>query len=196
MKLTNGGGSGEFQQAPAGTHVARCVKMTDLGTQQGEWQGKPIYRRQIVLSWELPNELMDDGRPYLISAFYTASLHEKSKLRAHLVNWRGREFTDAELMGFDSKNLLGKTCMLQLTTNANGKVRVTGVMSLPKGTACGDQVNESFFFSLEPDEFRQSDFDKLSDWYKDQIRFSPEWAHLNGGTPQEAISEIESDSPF
>ena len=33
-------GGGDFQQSPAGSHIARCVKLTDLGTQTGEYEGK------------------------------------------------------------------------------------------------------------------------------------------------------------
>jgi len=156
MKLTEGGGK-EFEQAPIGTHVARCIKVIDVGTQFGEYQGKPNAARKIVVSWELPNELMTEGdfegKPFIVSKFYTASLSEKANLRKDLVNWRGRDFTPEELQGFDSKNILGKPCMVQITTSEKGKSKVTGVMSLMKGTACPPQVNESVYFSLERDEF-------------------------------------------
>ena len=57
MKWSDSGGK-EFEQAPAGTHVARCIKLIDLGTQFGEYQGKPTSARKVVVSWELPNEIM------------------------------------------------------------------------------------------------------------------------------------------
>jgi hypothetical protein len=34
-------GGGDFQDAPIGTHVAVCVKITDLGTQRGNIKGSP-----------------------------------------------------------------------------------------------------------------------------------------------------------
>ena len=45
MKLTDSGG-GNYEQPPIGTHVARCIKVIDLGTQRGEYQGKATIKRQ------------------------------------------------------------------------------------------------------------------------------------------------------
>lgn len=170
-------GSGDFEQPPIGTHVARCVKIIDIGTQKGEYQGKATFKRQVIIGWELPTELMGEGdyagKPFVVSRFYTASLSEKANLRKDLANWRGRDFTDQELAGFAAKNILGKTCMLSLTLNDKGKVRVTGVMAAPKGMAVPEQINPSVYFSL--DEFSREAFEKLSDGYKKFIQASPEF---------------------
>ena len=60
MKWSDSGG-GDFEQPPVGTTVARCVKIIDIGTQKGEYQGKATSKRQCIIGWELPNELMDDA---------------------------------------------------------------------------------------------------------------------------------------
>jgi hypothetical protein len=181
MKWTDTGGS-DFAQAPAGTHVARCVRLIDIGTQPGEYKGEKIFRRQVVIGFELPNELMPDGEragmPFFVSKYYTASLAEKANLRRDLVNWRGREFTQAELAGFDSKNILGKPCMLQLTPNDKNKIRITALMALPKAAPVPEQINPSFYFSLEPDEFSDASFNALSDYYKNLITSTPEFLAL------------------
>ena len=65
MKWADSGGK-EFTPAPVGNHPARCIGIIDLGTQTGEWQGKPLVRRQCVLQWELPNEQMEDGRVEIV----------------------------------------------------------------------------------------------------------------------------------
>ncbi len=176
-------GDGDFEQAPTGTHIATCIKIIDIGTQLGEYQGKPNQKRQVILMWELPNELMSQGdalgKPFIVQKFYTASLSEKATLRKDLINWRGRAFSEDELRGFELKNILGKCCQLQLTANDKGRVGVTGVMSLVKGTPTPPQINPSFYFSLDPKEFNQGAFDALADWYKDKITKSPEWAELH-----------------
>lgn len=182
MKLTDSG-SGDFVQAPVGNHPARCIKLIDIGTQEGEWQGKALFRRQIVVMWELPTETFKDkeGRdvPFVVSKWYTASLSEKANLRADLVNWRGREFTPAELMGFESKNILDKPCMVQVTHNDKGKAKVTGVSSVPKGFDVPPRVNDLVYFSLERDEFDQATFDGLGEFFQGKIKTSPEWAKLH-----------------
>lgn len=191
-KWTDTGG-GDFEQPPEGTHVARCVKMIDIGTQEGEYQGKATRKRQAIIGWELPNELMSEGeyagKPFAVSKFYTQSLGEKANLRKDLMNWRGRDFTPEELAGFDAKNILGKTCMVSLTKNDKGRTKVTAVIALPRGMTVPPQVNPTAYLSLEDDEFDQGVFDALSDKMKEMIRKSPEYARLMGIGNQTADSQ-------
>lgn len=197
MKWTDSGG-GDFEQAPIGTHVARCVKIIDIGTQKGEYQGKVNIRRQCIIGWELPLELMTEGeyagKPFVVSRFYTASLGEKANLRKDLENWRGRAFTEQELMGFDSKNILGKPCLISIIHNDKGKARVAGVMAMTKGTAVPEQINPSVHFSL--DEFDQKVFDSLSEGYKKFIQASPEYQGLKQAPQKNSVADMEDDIPF
>ncbi len=208
MKLTDSG-SGEFVQAPVGNHPARCIKLIDIGTQEGEYAGKPTFRRQIVVMWELPTETFQnkEGKdvPFVVSKWYTASLSEKANLRADLVNWRGRDFTPEELMGFESKNILDKVCMVQVTHNDKGKAKVTGVSSVPKGFQVPDRVNDLVYFSLEKGEFDEAVFDTLGEFFQGKIRTTPEWAALHDthkgpvkstGVPGDRFSDFEDSIPF
>jgi hypothetical protein len=200
MKWSDSGG-GDFEQAPVGTEAARCVRIIDLGTQKGDYQGQVTRKRQNLITWELPNSKMETGefagQPFLISKFYTASLGEKANLRRDLVNWRGREFSPEELAGFDPKNILGKCCMLSITANDKGKSRVTAVMALPKGMPVPDQINPSIYFSL--DEFSPKIFDGLSKGIKEIIEKSPEYA-LALNPERSAVPDVDDsfndDIPF
>lgn len=202
MKLTDSGG-GNYEQPPVGTHIARCIKVIDIGTQKGEYQGKVTMKRQVIIGWELPGELMSEGehagKPFGVSKFYTASLNEKANLRADLANWRGRDFTPQELGGFDAKNVLGKCCMVSLTLSDKGKTRVTGVMAIPKGMEVPPQVNPTVYFSL--DEFDAKTFDSLSDGFKKMIQVSPEYQQVikRGNDPVKpagAFDDMDDDIPF
>ena len=197
MKWVDNGGK-DFEQPPVGTHVARCVKVIDIGTQKGEYQGQANSRRQCIIGWELPNELIHEGdyagKPFAVSKFYTCSLSEKANLRKDLANWRGRDFNEQELRGFEAKNILGKACMLSLTMNDKNKVRVTGVMALPKGTPVPPQVNENVYFSL--DEFSQAAFEKLSEGYKKMIVASPEYQATRNPPRPAGIPGLEDDIPW
>ena len=201
MKWEDKGGS-EFEQPPVGTHVAICYRVIDLGTQKGEYKGEVVIRRQCIIGWELTNELMTRGdaigKPFSVAKFYTASLHEKANLRRDLQNWRGKDFTPEELKGFDAKNILGKACMLSLTPNDDGKVRVTGVMALPKGHAVPRQVNKDFFLSLEKDEFDQAKFDALTEGIKKFVLVSPEYRMLVNPAPHQGATfdDMKDDIPF
>lgn len=184
---------GSFESAPAGTHIARCIKLIDIGTQQNEYQGQVTYPRQVIIAWELPNELMSkgdfEGKPFTTSKFYTASLHEKATLRKDLVNWRGRDFTEEELGGFDPKKILGAPCMLSLTLNEKQKIRISGVMALPKGSHLPDQINKSVYFSLEPNLYDATLFESFSEGIKKIIKQSPEWQHINN--PNGVVTNIK-----
>jgi hypothetical protein len=206
MKLTDTGGK-EFEQAPAGNHLGRCIGMIDIGTQQGEYLGKTTHARKIVVRFELPNELVSEGdfagKPFIVSKFYTASLSEKANLRKDLVSWRGREFTDEELRGFDSKNILDKPCMVNVTHTEKGKAKISGITPVPKGMAVPGRVHDLLYFSLESDEFKPALFDSLSDYWKDLIKKSPEFDELHGGNgkqkPQRQggkFDDLEDDIPF
>ena len=200
MLLKENGG-GNFEQPPVGTHVARCIKVIDLGTQKGEYEGRVTAKRQIIIAWELPTELMSEGehagKPFSVSKFYTASLNEKATLRKDLANWRGRDFNPQELSGFDPKNILGKPCIVSVTLSEKGKAKVTGVTALPKGMTVPDQVNESVYFSL--DDFSMRTFDALSEGFKKMIQVSPEFQQImqrGNSAAQMASDDLDEDVAF
>lgn len=197
MILTDSGTN--FEQAPVGSHIARCIKLIDIGTQTGEYQGQKLVKRQLVITWELCNELMSsgdsEGKPFCVSSFYTASLNEKANLRKHLMNWRGRDFTPEELKGFNLKNVLDKGCMLSVVHNEKEKAVVSGVMALPKGTSLTERVNDLVYFSL--DEFDQKVFDKISDGFKKKITVSPEYLKLGSQSEDEPnCGQFDEDMVF
>ena len=198
-------GGGSFTPAPVGTHLARCFRVIDLGTQHGEYKGQPTRRNQVLVSWELPDELIEvegEQRPVTTSRFYTNSLGEKANLRRDLESWRGRNFTDEELQRFDLESILGKPCMLTIVGGENGKTKVSTVSGLPKNTQCPPQVNDSFTFWLDVDEFDQGKFDGLSDGIKNIIKKSEEYYFIQNGDnartaePSERDRDISDDIPF
>lgn len=188
---------GHFEQAPAGNHVARCIKIIDIGTQRGEYQGKPTVRNQVLVTWELSNELMEDGKPFTVSRFYTNSLSEKANLRADLESWRGRSFSPEELVKFDLQSILGKACMLNVVQNDKGRAIVSSVAAMPKGTSAPDCINRPFAFWI--DEWSEETFDGLPEGTKRLIAQSDEYK-ARGTAPKTAskppaVAE-EEDIPF
>lgn len=199
------GSSGEFQQPPTGTHLARCIGVIDLGTQKNEYDPNNVkYHPQAIVRWELPTELMADGRPFMCSKrYWNTSLNPKSTLYGDLVNWRGKEFTAEELKGFDPKNLLDKTCMVSITANESGRNNITGIMRGPKNLECPPRVNDLVYLSLDKEDFDKSVFDSLSDYLKGIIMLSPEYAEVTNGSkmkhpvpPGDNVDPLDDDVPF
>ena len=202
MKWTDSGGK-EFEQAAAGNHVARCIGMIDIGTHESEYQGKTTYARKIVLRFELPNEVMAEGeyagKPFIVGKYYTASLSEKANLRKDLESWRGRPFTEEELMGFDSKNVLDKPCMVNVVHTEKKKAKIASIAPIPKGMAVPPRVNDILYLSLDRNEFKREVFDGLSDYWKGEIMKSPEWAELQdrpAAKPARHFDDMADDIPF
>jgi hypothetical protein len=186
MKFEAKGGT--FENPPTGAHPAVCIRMIDLGTQETTWEGATKYAHKVKIVFEL-DEKMADGRPFITMRDFTVSLHEKAALRIFLKNWRGRDFTEEELKGFDPKVLIGKGCLLSMVENGE-YVNIDSVMKLPKGMEAPVPVNSTCFFSLA--EFDQAEFDKISDKIKEKIMKSPEYQSLKGGN-NGTISEVDTD---
>ena len=193
-------GGGDFQQAPAGTHISRCIRLIDIGTHHGEYQGAPTVRNQVIVQWELPGEMMTiDGeqKPMIVSKFYTNSLSEKANLRKDLESWRARQFSAEELIKFDLMKLLGVPAMLTIVHNEKGKANVASVSALPKGVTCTPTVNDADAFWI--DEWNQEKFDELSKGFKKMIMESDEYKARTGSPRRETSEtreELESDIPF
>jgi hypothetical protein len=142
--------------------------------------------------WELPEELMDDGKPFVISKFYTNSLNEKATLRADLMSWRGRDFTSEELRGFDLQSILGAPCLINVVHDENKKAKVTSVAKLPKNITIPAAVNAPFAFWL--DEFDQKKFESLSKGLQAIISRSPEYESFGKGLQAITKKSLEHKS--
>jgi hypothetical protein len=148
----------EFVQIEPGTYIAICYRLIDLGTQHSVFHdkksGKEIQqaRKQIMISWEFPTELIESGeaagKPYSITKFYTASLAKQANLRADLESWRGRQFTEQELEGFDLKKVLGKPCMLNIIEGDKRNI-ISAITPLPKGFQAPKGVNIPLAFDID-----------------------------------------------
>lgn len=197
LKVADNGG-GDFERAPEGNHIGICYQIIDLGMQKSVWNDKESWKHKVRIAWELPTELMEDGRPFSVSKNYTASLSEKSNLRKNLESWRGRKFTPEELEGFDLANIIGKPCMVQVVHNeSNGKIyaNVETVASIPKGVTAPAQVNESLVFDLEKD---MDKFDSLPDWLKERINTNPpaDVDHPGNNSTHSSLDDFDDDIPF
>lgn len=186
MKLT-ASPSGSFEKCPAGNHLAVCVEIIDLGTQESTYQGKTSKKRKIWLGWETPHELNEEGKPYQIGRSYTLSGNDRSSLRKDIESWRGKAFTQDELeAGFDIPSLIGKGCFLNVVhTEGDDRVyaNVQSVAALPKGTTAPKPSGETIYLSLEKDEYDPEVYEKLSDYMKKKVSDSPEFKELTIETP-------------
>tara|TARA_E500000318_G_C3526986_1_gene198864 strand:- start:401 stop:997 length:597 start_codon:yes stop_codon:yes gene_type:complete len=167
-------GASEYPKVPTGVHNARCVRVIDLGTQRNDYGGNITFKRQVLIIWEIPDQMSND-QPMTISKFYTLSLHEKSNLGMDLTSWRGRPFTEQEKEGFDITKLIGVPCQINVMHNDSGKEKVSSVMPLGKDTNIHEQYHESISFSIDDFQKGQREqFNKLSEGIRKMILRSKE----------------------
>lgn len=127
----------KYRPAPEGLHQAVCADVWDIWTEERpqEFGGGIQDKTRIV--WQLDQDDKETGKRYEASQIYTASLHEKAKLRQHLEAWRGRKFTEAELQDFELATVIGANCQIQIVHNLSKKGRVyanvQAVVPLGKG---------------------------------------------------------------
>ena len=205
----NSSGSTDFKLPPPGSFLARLYRIIDIGTQTTEWMGKKKMQRKIICMFELHGEdnegnplAMDDGKPLVVSKRYTLSLDEKATLRKDLEAWRGKEFTQAELDGFNLEVLLGKFCMVAITHSDYNDKKYANIASISQVPAAMKKlgeptgVNELLIFSMDP--FDQAKFDKLSEGLQNLIKKSAEYRNTfephSVSVPSE--SELDDDIPF
>lgn len=182
--------SGDFVQAPEGSHVAICIRIADVGTQPDSGFGP---KRKIIVTWELCNEMVEiDGgmKPMTVSKYYTYTLNKQGNLRQDLERWRNRAFTKDELKAFGLNAILHKPCQLSIIHNEDGKARVDVVMSLPKGTQVPKPVHGAVEYTIE--DGRNDTYKALPEWLRKLADQCEEWKKPQ---PKPAPSAPQTDSP-
>jgi len=198
-----------FKPVPPGTHLARCYRIVDLGTQETNYQGKVNHQKKMMIQWEVHGQddngyalITKAGEPMSISKNYTASLDENARLRKDLISWRGKAFTPEEIKGFDLKNVLGAWCMLGIieTQGKEGKTysnvdTITPVHPIIKKNGLPQHFNTTGIFSIETPDMEL--FETFSDYLKAKIMATPEWMSRNRLVPPPPAFDVQDDDiPF
>ncbi len=171
MKASIGSSGGDFPILDEASYVARIYQVVDIGIHQTNFGEK----QQIIVTWELPTELNDEGLPHAISKFYTLSLNDKANLRKDLEKMKGKipqeKLSSQEFIDSLFEKMLGTTCQLSISVyeNKEGYKRngIEGVAKLMKGTAIPESVNEPVLLDLE--HFDQAQYDKLPEWLQGKV---------------------------
>lgn len=149
------GNKEDYEHAPTGAQQAVCAFVEDVGTHEGEYQGNPYQRHQIIICFELAKK-MEKGenkdKPFMLSKFYTLSLNEKANLSKDLESWFSFSFTEQQRNeGFDLERLFSKNCLLSVVKKekqGGDEYRtINGIMPLPKG------MQEIKVFNKKPPEW-------------------------------------------
>lgn len=182
--------------APAGLHHATCIRIIDLGTQKTDFAGKTKRQPKIMIVWELCGTDNGEGRPHIAAKRYTASLNEKAALAIDLGGWTGKAAGEE----IDLTEMLGKSCAINIIhkPSKDGSRVYTEVQSISppmKGFTAPQPHTAPAAFDLTAPDWTL--FAELSDYTRDTIAKSPEYAALENRPPdtpepvKEALPEIK-----
>jgi hypothetical protein len=189
----------KFKPVPIGSHLARCYRIIDLGTQKGEYNGQITIARKIMVGWELFGEddeglplLTDKGDPMAVFKNYTHSWHEKANLRVDLQSWRGKPFDVKEMKRFNLESILGQYCMLNVIhrTGSTGKLysnvqSISPVPNMIKQQGLPDPVNKDQIFKISDPDMEL--FETLGKATREKIEGSPEWKARGENVSKDSI---------
>jgi hypothetical protein len=177
----------DYTPAPAGTHVARLVRILHVGTIITEFEGNKKKTDKVLLSFELPNEkhVFDEAKgeqPFLLYREDTFSYNEKANLRKIVEGIIGRKMTDEEEAGaFEISSLIGMACLVNVIhKDSNGKTfaNIATTMPLMKGVEAPAATNKPIVFDYE--HFNEEYFQKLPEYLRKKMESSDEYRTMKG----------------
>lgn len=183
--------STEFTPAPSGTHRAVCVDVVDLGIQNTSFGDK--HRARFV--WEIDETDEENGKPFNVYATMNVSLHENATMGALLRQWRGRDFTQEELAGFDVENVLGAPCLLTVEHNTkDGRTfaNVAAAVPMPKAM---EALEPSGVYTREIDRDESKDVRSKNYSAPQSNGYGRQAAPQGGSPPQERKPVTASGYP-
>lgn len=169
-----------------GNYVATVYRIIYMGTVEGEYRGQPNSAFKVNISWELNNEMKvwkegDEPKPAVISKTYTLSMGSKSNLRPIVEGIVGG-MSDAEAYNFDLDNILGKSCLLNVThgVSETGKEKINLVTSkLIKGMEVPKGFNNQVIFDYGT-HWDEEFFASLPQWLREEMSGTVEFKMKTG----------------
>jgi len=161
----------------AATYLARCTGVIDRGNQVDSYEGKEKIAPKILLIFEFPTECAEingELKPRWMTQIFTKSTHEKSKLRAVLKAWRGKDFTPDELELFELANVLNAPCAISIShAERNGNIygNISSIGAMVKGTPPPQDVVRKYHFDIDDPE-TWACFTDLPEWIQAKINAS------------------------
>lgn len=191
---------------PEGNHVSTLYEIVYLGTMETPYfndDGSVKEQYKVRLTFELPDELREFGPdneklPMVISKECNFSMYKGTQtavLRTIAHALVGQALTDEEAEAFDIDDLLGKSCMLEVSHEEyEGKkyAKAVGFGSLPKGVKAPKQVNESRTKSVH--DMTEDEIFELPEFISKKMTSSKEYQERFGGTGKADIEEADKNS--
>lgn len=165
----------EYKQISVGTHTGICYLIADIGTQLTSFNnpdGTPQKQHQVMLGFETPDELTDDGRRLTVFKTYTLPsdwTNDKASLPKDYRAW----MKEVDPKVYDLAKLLSAGCNLAIGRTSGEKQKITGISALKATEIVPNLENDPVIFDMRvPSDDALS---RLPQFIKDKILASPEY---------------------
>jgi len=144
----------EFKPIEAGTHVGRVCGITHIGTITDSFKGEEVTRNRVLISFEVPDQLKEDGKPHTISQEFTLSMNKQGNLLPFIESMLGVKLDKEASKEFDVYTLIGQTAMLNVihsepSSEGNVFANIKSVSPLPKSMTCPPAIVPPYLFDYE-----------------------------------------------
>lgn len=128
------GSESKFKPHPDGQFVGQCVDMIDLGEHVHSFAGDDQYIEQrCAIVYRTGQKNPDTGDYIDVNKEFTVSMGERSNLRKHLEQWRGKAYTPEQVKaGVQLDRLTGNHALLTIAQKPNK----AGTRTYAEITAC------------------------------------------------------------
>lgn len=144
LTVTAQSAGGDYPECPAGAFVGRCVDVVYRGKQPNKFEPqKPdVHKISVHMMIDAYNEddspaRRTDGKRFVLSNWYTRSMHPKATLRKTLANWRGKDFDDDAAEQFNLNDLVGAYALVTIKhvkgKDGSPKAVIDSIGRLPRG---------------------------------------------------------------
>lgn len=168
----------EFKQISVGTHTGVCWLIADIGTQVTNFtnvDGTPQKQHQVMLGFETPDELDDNGKRLIAYKTYTLPsdwTNDKASLPKDYRAWT----KESNPKVYQLDKLLGMGCNLVIGRTSGEKQKITGISALKANEAVPNLENDPVIFDMRaPSDDALS---RLPNFIKDKILASPEYQKI------------------
>jgi len=168
-----------------GNYPATLYKIVYMGVVEGEYKGEKTSAYKVNLTWELPTEMKEwkegEGeKPVVVSKMYTLSMNNKANLRSIVEGMIGG-MTDAEAVDYDVDNLLGQTCLLNVSygISETGKEKQNvSTSKLIKGMDKPKPFNKQVILSYQ--NWNEEEYLALPQFMRDEMAKTLEYQTMKG----------------
>lgn len=192
---------------PAGSHIARCYMVVDLGLQTWTYNNEASEGEKVHIQFELPKKkhVFDERKgpePFSISEEFIVAFGPNAKLRKFLEAWLGYKLDDKKLKmeGFDFEQLVGKEARLSIQhdvakSSGNDFAKIGAIMPLDEEDTCPPTINQEVYMWMQPEVFSIRDWLNTYKYLQDKAKLSPDWKKLErlGLTDTDAAYRRPSD---